>query len=268
MPRERNLDKLAEVVDAINRNKKIDTSDSGILFSLISYSKNYKDLYHAIRNLQSWVQANYNVIVPVVGGGAGCSRITFEIIAATPDDARKFIKSIIYDEEFHQQIRNINFRIIILEEPWTRVDAYRHTIEGGADLAGRLANNDYLESAVQLSKHLKEGIIMAIDNRTNITGQVSNSIINVQSPNATQSISVGTDWAVFIDKMVDKAKNDTTVSKEQYLALEKAFNDLRNELKQPKPKRNIVEGIFTNLGSVASISSLINEIAPFLPKLY
>jgi hypothetical protein len=245
-------DKLREALKATDYKNKIQPPEIKNQFTLISYSTLSLSHYDIIRKLQEWVNENYNISIPVIGGGYGCSLITFEIIADSHSNAVEFIKAMMEDDSFHDKAREASFRILIIKKPWTRVDLARGTIEGGEGLA------DYID----------KGITMNIDKSTNINAPVTGSAVTAGSSNVTQTININSNLEGIINQIIEKAETDDAISKKDYSTIIKEIEVLKCELQEQKPKKAVVERVLSNLGSVVSITSFIDKLVPFLPTLF
>lgn len=113
-------------------------------------------------------------------------------------------------------------------------------------------------------------IHMTIDERdqsTHIEAPVINSNLAAHSPNAKQTLNVSHDLEAGLEKILEKARTDDTISKTDCLQIIAWVAELREELSKAKPKQSVLERLLSNLGSFASLASLVNTIHPFLPTL-
>jgi len=221
-------------------------------FALISYGTLAPDAEERIRHFQKWVHETFGVHIRAVSGGYGCTRIEFEVVAESPEQAAQFTLAMVNDPELHKKAQEIGFRVLIVTQPYARIDLANGRIEGGA------AVRDLVKQG---------GIHMTKDQSTHITAPVTNSAIAVHSPDAKQDVTVNPQLDAMIAAIVDKARSDGQVTKEQYAQVVSDIDDLKKELALPKPRRSVVERLIGNLGGVASLTSLANQMVPFLPAL-
>ena len=106
------------------------------------------------------------------------------------------------------------------------------------------------------------------DQSTHVNAPISNSAFAAHSPNATQSVLVNPQMDALLAKLLSEAENDDDITKAQLLMVQKELSALREELTRPKPRRSVVERALGNLGSIASLVGLVNQVAPFLPVLF
>lgn len=107
-----------------------------------------------------------------------------------------------------------------------------------------------------------------VDQSTRIDGSVINGAFAAHSPHASQTVTVNPNLDEILDKIIRVAESDNQVTKTQYSIILKEIEWLKSELTKPKPRRRIIERILANLGSVASITNFVDQIAPFLPALF
>jgi hypothetical protein len=167
-------DRLSEVLKAVESRKNLSSSGFHVDFSLISYSNLSSSSQETISKFQDWVKKRYGVSIYVVGGGYGCTRIDFEI-KGDLSSATKFVREILQEGEIHEKAVEVGFKVLILENPWARVDLTNGSIEGG------IAVDNFLKDTE---------INMNVDNGVKIYGSVTNSGVVSNSENAKQSIEI------------------------------------------------------------------------------
>ncbi len=247
-------DKLSQVLDAISSRSKILPPPPIRRFTLISYSTFEKSAYARVRRFQYWVRDYYFIHIPIVGGGYGCAQLHFEIVADSPDLAASFVRSMIRDGSLHEKMRDVNFRILIIDKPYTRIDLARGTLEGGEGL------NDCI----------RKGVIVKIDKSdrsVNINAPVTNSNLAAHSDNINQRIAVDSEVYEILNQMILHAESSNDITKRQYAEISGYVQQLKEELAKPNRDVGIIERIIGNLGSIASISGFVDRIIPFLPAL-
>jgi hypothetical protein len=244
-------DRLDEVLVASDTRQRVIANDGRVCFTLISYRTLNSSNAEQIRHFQEWVQKKYSVLIPVVGGGYGCSRIEFDVVAPSAAEALRFTQGILQDREFQLKATEVGFRVLIVNEPWARIDLANGMVEGG----------DALKEIVET------GGITMVDQSQKINAPVTNSNLAAHSPNASQFVTVNSELENILGEILAKAETDETVTKQQYIQVKTEIEELKAELQKPKPQKSVIERILGNLGSIASLTSLANKIAPFLPVL-
>lgn len=247
-------DKLSQVFEAISSRSKILPPPPTRRFTLISYSTFGSSAYARVRRFQYWVRDYYFIHIPVVGGGYGCTQLHFEIVADSAELAASFVRSMIRDESLHEKMREVNFRILIIDQPYTRIDLSRGTLEGGEGL------NDCI----------RRGVIVKIDNSdrsVNINAPVTNSNLAAHSEDVSQSIAGDPKVYEVLNQMMLHAESSYEITKKQYAEISGYVKELKEELAKPKQDIGIIERIIGNLGSIASISGFVDRIIPFLPAI-
>jgi hypothetical protein len=235
-------DYLHEILTASARKTKIEFGSIMPDFSLISYRTLSTDAEPLIAGFQQWVKETHGVRVLAVAGGYGCTRIEFEVVSDSPEKAAQFTQAIIQNGDLHEKAREIGFRILILAHPYTRIDLVNSRIEG----------NTFLQNLI------REGGINMTDQSTHIHGSIRNSAVSVHSPHTTQTVTVNPQLDSLYAAILEKARTDDEVTKKQYLQVVDDIDVLKKELSQATPRKSVVERILTNLGSIASLTSLAN----------
>jgi hypothetical protein len=93
------------------------------------------------------------------------------------------------------------------------------------------------------------------------------SALAIDSENFKQQVSSSDELTELFQQMIEALRADSSLIAEQRDQLQADIEKLRQELSSKSPRRQIVERYLSNLGSVASLASLANQVAPFLPLL-
>ena len=241
-------DYLFKVLEATTKRTLFISDESRTNFSLISYATLSIDSADSIRKFQKWIKKEYGVTIRVVGGGYGCTRIDFEVISESTEKASDFIKKVISDHKFHEKAYEIGFKVLIIKNPWLRINLVDGSIEG--DIA-----------------RIKKGDLkMNVDKSVHVDGPVTNSNITAHSSSTNQTISINSKTDKILDKIIKHAKTNNNISKEEYIMILNQIQELKEEITKPNPRNNVIERILSNLSNIASISSFVNEVMHFLPK--
>jgi len=107
-----------------------------------------------------------------------------------------------------------------------------------------------------------------VDQSTHVRAPIVNSAFAAHSPHTTQTVTVNPDLGAVLQEIVCTAESDEHVTKSDYAMIVREIGELKAELAQSKPRRHTIERILGNLGSVASITSFVDRILPFLPALF
>lgn len=108
----------------------------------------------------------------------------------------------------------------------------------------------------------------SVDQSTHIKAPITNSAFAAHSPQATQTVSTNPDLSSLLNRILIQAEADEKITKTELIIVQKEVTALKEELNQARPQQTVVERILGNLGSIASLTSLVNQIAPFLPALF
>ncbi|MEZ5357378.1 MAG: COR domain-containing protein [Candidatus Zixiibacteriota bacterium] len=105
------------------------------------------------------------------------------------------------------------------------------------------------------------------DNSTHFHEKVEKSNIALHSEKIKQNISRNENIDITLDKIIATLRKDDNLHFEQLMKFLEEVQALKQELSKEKPQKSIVERYLNNLGSVASIASLVNQISQYLPAL-
>ena len=105
---------------------------------------------------------------------------------------------------------------------------------------------------------------MNIDQSIHVGGDISGS--NLHSPGAT--VSHGETIGALLTAILKAAEEDSKVSKAEAISIAQQVAELRTELAKSSPNISMVERILGNLDSIASITSLVDQVRPFLKTLF
>ncbi|MHC4425549.1 MAG: hypothetical protein ACYSYV_05560 [Planctomycetota bacterium] len=109
---------------------------------------------------------------------------------------------------------------------------------------------------------------LSVDQSTHINAPITNTAFAAHSEHVDQTVSIDSALAEILTQLLDSAERNPAVSKSEYLGIVREVKALKQELAKPKPARSVVERILGSLGSIASITSFVDRIAPFLPALF
>lgn len=244
-------DKLKEVLAASEAKNVYPVSGEKYDFSLISYRHLTSQNERNIRNFLDWIKLRHSFEVVVVGGGYGCSHIEVIVIMQNQSDAADFVLRLMKDEEFRGKASSLGFRVMILPKPYIRQDLLNGNIETDPDTAELFAR----------------GTSINIDKSIHITGNVTNSNIAAHSPTAILNLTQEGQLDILYKAILDAAEKHSGISKSEAIAISTQISELRAELGKLSPNVTLIERILSNLGSTASIASLVDQIKPFLKGL-
>ncbi|MDO8775789.1 MAG: hypothetical protein Q7K57_45225 [Burkholderiaceae bacterium] len=105
---------------------------------------------------------------------------------------------------------------------------------------------------------------MNIDQSIHVGGNVTGSNIHSPGANVTQGEPIGP----LLATILKVAEEDSRVSKAEAISISQQVTELRTELAKPAPNPTMVERILGNLGSIASITGLVDQVRPFLKALF
>ncbi len=248
-------DHLRRVLSVINKRSSWYESRAQVDLSLISFRALSPVSEKAIKELQTWVQETYSVQIRVVGGRYGCSRIDVKVVVESPEDAAKFMRQFIGDQNFRERAYAASFTVLVSRDPRAFIDLAPRILVENANFWGPIVKGD--------SK-------MSVNNRdqsTRIGGSVTGSNVASHSQRSTQTTNLNPVLANILTKMMQEVETNDKIGKKEYLKAVEEINELKAEFSKPKPRRSVIERILGNLGSIASLASLVNQMVPFLPAL-
>lgn len=241
-------DKLADVLRASEAKEVIPEPPQFRGFSLISYRHFTSQDENGIRHLLAYSLQQHLIEVVVVGGGYGCTRIEFEVTSHDSSQIADLVLKLMRDEVFRSEALSVGFRVMILREPYVRLDL----LNGGIETDPRTAD-------IFLG-----GGTVNIDQSIHVGGNVTGSNLHSASATVSQTESVGS----LLAAILKTAEEDSRVSKAEAISISQQVAELRTELAKAAPNTTMVERILGNLGSIASITSFVDQIRPFLKTLF
>ncbi|MDO8775788.1 MAG: hypothetical protein Q7K57_45220 [Burkholderiaceae bacterium] len=115
-------DKLADVLRASEAKQVIPVPTQFRGFSLISYRHFTSRDESGIRHLLAYVRQQHLIEAVAVGGGYGCTRIEFEITSHDSSLIADLVLNLMKDPIFRSEALSVGFRVMILREPYVRLD--------------------------------------------------------------------------------------------------------------------------------------------------
>lgn len=241
-------DKLADVLLASEAKQVIPVPIGFRGFSLISYRHFTSQDENSIRHLLAFLFQRHLIEVVAVGGGYGCTRIEFEITSHDSSHVADLVLKIMKDEIFRTEALTVGFRVMILREPYVRLDIMNGNIQ-----------TDPITADI-----FSKGGTVNIDQSIHVGGNVTGSNLHSPGASASQGESIGS----LLTAILKIAEEDSSVSKAEAISISQQVAELRAEIAKPSPSPTTVERILGNLGSIASITSLVDQVRPFLKALF
>jgi hypothetical protein len=128
-------DRLDDVLDAIGRRRLLSAPAQWPAIDLISFRDFGPNDAARLRAFIRAVQARTGQALVVVGGGYGCSRLTVTVFVESPETAQQVLEGLMQSEAFRQEAVEADFRVVIRNDPYTRVDL-KNGVTEGATLRG------------------------------------------------------------------------------------------------------------------------------------
>ncbi len=195
------------------------------------------DSAYKIDELICYIEANYKVRIDIIGGGSGCTKIDL-VVYGTADDAVQLIRLLLLDPEFTKMARDLGFRVIYSPNGPITKNIEEQKMEAKHPVSISISNSHVENLQIESSG-------ASINNKNRIDPGLSKLLNNIQSE--LKSLNLG--------------------NEERYTKAAEEFDLLKRELLSHKPRREIVTPILSNLGSIASLTSLADQIHKFLPSL-
>ena len=252
-------DLLYEVIEAISNRKKIPPTTSKNVITLLSFFSFKSEDIPKIRNFQEHIAKLFNVKLIVIGGGYGCSRINFSVVASSPKKASEFIKDILDSQIFRQEALEANFSILITDKPYERVDLKSGKKDGYSNIAINVnLGVDIMEKKIDNSVHI---------------GKIGNGPIAIHSKDVKQQVNDINALREFISSFQQQLL-DLNFNPNDRQEVNAEIETIETQLKLSRPKpiiimeslkslRNVLEGM---TGSVLA-SELIPKITSFITHL-
>jgi small GTP-binding protein len=105
------------------------------------------------------------------------------------------------------------------------------------------------------------------DHSVHFNAPFEGSALAIGSDNVKQDISFPPELTNLFQQMIEVLKADSELSAEKMEKHQANIENLRQELSSKSPSQQVVDKYLSRLGSVASLASLANQVAPFLPLL-
>lgn len=244
-----------QVIDNIEKGKmevpEIITENTFVLVSNDKWTLNQKDSFE---KLISHIQFNYDLNVKIIGGGKSCSKIIIEL-DPSDDTKKELIDRLLIDLKLHEVAIEMNVEWII------RVA----TNESLNLKTGQVTNisNYNIDNLYKIYK------INNMDNQSfSNSGSISQSNVNANLKNSFIETHSKKDELVQAITDLEAKIKELEVIVDDNSELEKVkedFNDLKEELSKPKPKRKFLNVIMNSLSTVKSLTTIVEKIAEFLP---
>lgn len=210
-------------------------------FSLITDDKvnlSLRDL-DAINELIRYIEEEYKVRLRITGGGAGCTKLDFEL-EGCPKAAAEFISALISDTIFMEKAFEAKFKVVFSP------DGPTHFFIGDQSMK-------------------KAGPINVSIHNSTVSGLQIGSDGSSQAATQTSSHNEGLrnvlhDLAVAITALDEK---EVPTKGE----LVEDIETLKREFSRKEPRHGILTQLLGNLGSIASLASLVHQVYPFIPVL-
>lgn len=241
-------DKLAEVLRAAEAKQVIPVLPQFRGFSLISFRHFTSQDENGIRHLFAYLLQRHLIAVVAVGGGYGCTRIELEITSHDSSQVADLVLRLMKDEVFRSEALTVGFRVMILREPYVRLD---------------LANGGIQTDPITADIFSKGGIVN-IDQSIHVGGDVTGSNLHSSGATVSEVETIGP----LLAAILKAAEEDSQVSKAEAISISQQVAELRAELAKSFPNTTMVERNLGNLGSIASITSLVDQVRPFLKALF
>jgi len=108
--------------------------------------------------------------------------------------------------------------------------------------------------------------VLHVDQSLTIQGNVIHSNIAAHSSHVTQR-QENTDLAQLFNEIIKVLKADTSISHNDRQEKLDDVELLHKEVMREKPRREIIQSVYSNLANTASITSLIMQLPPFIKDL-
>ncbi|WP_343845681.1 hypothetical protein [Bowmanella denitrificans] len=253
------MDKLEEILLAVERKESLPVSHTHWpVVRLISFRTFNRSDYQRIRWFQSMISEQFRIQLVAVGGGYGCTKISFAVKARTAAEAQRFILSMLGSEEFRSLGVEAEFRVAISDEPYIRSDLKTGELE--------------LSEAAKIQQivNVMAQEVMLMGNDTNITkieGGVSNSNLAIGSGNNTLQLNHQSESKALVELLRDMRSvvdNDSSISPAQKQEVNEQIEAATEEAKKEKPKKSLLKSYAESLKSIESISSSAKKLLVLL----
>lgn len=192
-----------------------------------------------VKALVRYVEEAYGVRLNLIGGGAGCTKFDFEI-EGCPDSASVFIKMLMNDTQFVEKAKSAKFKILFTP------DGYQRQIIEGEGMAVKKGG----DINIHITDSNVNGLQVASKNSSQRAGDA-----NWHKSSLEMALSE-------LQKGVEALDENEFVNKGEYL---EDVQTLRKEFNRSTPRHQIISTILGNLGSIASLVALADQVRPFIP---
>ena len=199
-----------------------------------------KDLV-TVQTLIHYTSERYGVHLAILGGGSGCTEFHFEL-QGTIESTVGFVQRLMNDQTFLEKANAARFKVIIVE-----------------------ASQTVFLIGPNMSDFKPSNINIHLQNST-----VSN--LQVSSPRAVATDSKNHSEAdlarlrLFLDELSEAVRTLDSNLKVPHSELVQDVTTLKAEFGKKTPRPGIITELLTNLGSVATLASFVDQIYPFIPK--
>ncbi|WP_353163424.1 hypothetical protein [Salinisphaera shabanensis] len=249
------MDKLEEILLAVEGKKSlpIDRTQWPVI-RLISFKTFNRSDYHRIRWFQSKISEFFQVQLIAIGGGYGCTKISFAVEARTVAEAQRFILTMLGSEEFRNLGVEAEFRVAISNEPYIRSDLK----------TGKLELSEAAKDKKVVNVTAQEVLLMGKDtNITKIEGGVSNSNLAIGSGSNTLQLNHQPEFKALIELLHDMRStvdHDSSISPAKKQEAKEQIEAATDEAKKEKPKKSLLKLYAESLKSIDSISSSAKKL--------
>ena len=198
----------------------------------------------AVEELFKYIENTYNVKLNLVGGGRGCTKLDVEV-EGCPQKIADFIDHLTEDEKFNQLAARIKLRVL-----FSRDDGHRRELPNSSGVG---------------MKEKDSGININING--NVAGfQVGTSESSQKVKQHIEELDIRALTPILseLKKGIEELSEKAVLNKGELIG---DFEHLVSEMSREKPRKSIMLELLNNLGSVASLTSIVDRIYPFLPLI-
>ena len=250
------MDKLEQVLSLIESRDYIKGQYTGWpIVSLISWKTLSKSHYESIRYFQKIVQEYYDVMLVVIGGGYGCSKILFSVEARTHEEASLFVLNIMESPSFRKLAVEAEFRVAISNDPYFRTDLRTGDQELSKE-AVKAINKYYIRELNIVENKTSNNV-------THIEGDVKKANLAIGSEGNTMQLnhqhknSLITQLLYDIKTQLNENLQMSEIDKAEAIDIVDAIDI---EAKKEKPKRALLKSYAESLKSISSIGGSVTKL--------
>lgn len=210
-------------------------------FSLITDDRvnlSLRDL-DAISDLIRYIEEEYKVRLRITGGGAGCTKFDFEI-EGCPKAAAEFVKALMNDTIFLEKALEAKFKVVFSPDGPTHFAIGDQSMKNAGPINVNIHNSTV------------SGLQVGSDGSSQVATQTSSSNegLSIVLRDLTAAITA-------LDEKEVPTKGE----------LVEDVETLKKEFSRKEPRHGILTQLLGNMGSVASLASLADQLYPFIPVL-